>query len=302
MKLFVIAGHGAGDPGACANGYEEAERVRALAARIKAFGGDAVEVADTSRNWYADNGISSRHARQGLGGYRAASGQRGPFRARRARDLSTAAIRQSQYGKALAEFIGGLLPGPCKHHRGAHQRPRQPQAGRSPGHQLPAFGVLLHFQRGWHRQVRRANRRGGEGHPRRVRHRGWRRARRLPLPRPSAPAGGCDVDGDWGPANRDGLREGARHRGRRRGVRAGLPATWPPSAACPSSAWRVGSGGSQMVRALQSKVGASADGYFGPNTCRALQAYLGTEQDGVLSHPSQAVRAVLQRRLNAGTF
>ena len=40
--LFVIAGHGAGDPGACANGFSEAERVRALATRIKALGGDRV--------------------------------------------------------------------------------------------------------------------------------------------------------------------------------------------------------------------------------------------------------------------
>ena len=58
-KIFVIAGHGAGDPGACANGYQEAERVRALAAKIKAYGGSNVTVGDTSRDWYADNGISS---------------------------------------------------------------------------------------------------------------------------------------------------------------------------------------------------------------------------------------------------
>ena len=30
MKLYVIAGHGQGDPGACANGYSEAERVRGV--------------------------------------------------------------------------------------------------------------------------------------------------------------------------------------------------------------------------------------------------------------------------------
>ena len=29
MHLFIIAGHGAGDPGATENGYTEAERVRA---------------------------------------------------------------------------------------------------------------------------------------------------------------------------------------------------------------------------------------------------------------------------------
>ena len=49
--IFVIAGHGAGDPGACGNGYQEAERVRALASRIAAFGGDNVTVGDTNRNF-----------------------------------------------------------------------------------------------------------------------------------------------------------------------------------------------------------------------------------------------------------
>ena len=57
-KLFVICGHGAGDPGADGGGYTEAERVRALAARIKALGGSEVELGDTSRNWYRDGGVS----------------------------------------------------------------------------------------------------------------------------------------------------------------------------------------------------------------------------------------------------
>ena len=69
----------------------------------------------------------------------------------------------------------------------------------------------------------------------------------------------------------------------------------------PSTAWQVGRGGSDVIAALQSKVGVEADRYFGPNTCRALQRYLGTEQDGVLSRPSACVRE-MQRRLNAGTF
>lgn len=58
-RVFVIPGHGAGDPGACGGGYSEAERVRALARRIKAYGGDSVILADFNRNYYADNGISS---------------------------------------------------------------------------------------------------------------------------------------------------------------------------------------------------------------------------------------------------
>lgn len=57
-RVFIIAGHGAGDCGAVGNGYTEAERVRALAYRCKALGGDNVMLGDTSQNWYADNGIS----------------------------------------------------------------------------------------------------------------------------------------------------------------------------------------------------------------------------------------------------
>lgn len=59
MRLYVICGHGAGDPGACGNGYSEAERVRVLGARIAELGGSSVTLLDTSRNWYADKGIRS---------------------------------------------------------------------------------------------------------------------------------------------------------------------------------------------------------------------------------------------------
>ena len=58
-KLFVICGHGAGDPGATGNGYTEAERVRALGKRIKELGGSSVTLGDVNRNYYADKGISS---------------------------------------------------------------------------------------------------------------------------------------------------------------------------------------------------------------------------------------------------
>ena len=58
VKLFVIPGHGAGDPGAGGYGYTEAERVRALATAIKRWGGDNVMLADFSRNYYADGGIN----------------------------------------------------------------------------------------------------------------------------------------------------------------------------------------------------------------------------------------------------
>ena len=68
-----------------------------------------------------------------------------------------------------------------------------------------------------------------------------------------------------------------------------------------SSSWKLGTGGSMMVSALQKKVGATVDGYFGKNTCKALQKYLGTVQDGIVSAPSNMVME-LQRRLNDGKF
>lgn len=59
MKLYLIAGHGAGDSGAVGNGYKEAERVRALCSRIKTLGGNSVVYLDPSINYYASNKIST---------------------------------------------------------------------------------------------------------------------------------------------------------------------------------------------------------------------------------------------------
>ena len=65
-KMFIICGHGAGDPGACANGFSEAAQVRKLAARMQALGGSEVIVGDMSRNWYKDNGIGRGHCPKGV--------------------------------------------------------------------------------------------------------------------------------------------------------------------------------------------------------------------------------------------
>lgn len=110
-KLYVIAGHGAGDPGACANGYEEAERVRALAARLKALGGDSVEVLDTSRNWYADKGISSLSIPDGqplVELHADGVGAPGP---RGGHVIIYAGYEPDDYDVALADFIAEMFPG-----------------------------------------------------------------------------------------------------------------------------------------------------------------------------------------------
>lgn len=66
-----------------------------------------------------------------------------------------------------------------------------------------------------------------------------------------------------------------------------------------------GSRGPATVRAIQQalnaklKINLAIDGSMGPATVKALQRLLGTTQDGVISTPSQMVKA-LQRVLNSG--
>lgn len=114
------------------------------------------------------------------------------------------------------------------------------------------------------------------------------------------PSGGVEIDGYWGSATVracqealgttiDGCVSGQDYR------------DMNAIGGAPTGAWQIGRGGSQMVRALQIKVGVNPDGYFGPSTCRALQDYLGTTVDGVLSKPSECVME-LQRWLNVGNF
>lgn len=107
--LFVICGHGAGDPGADGGGYTEAERVRALGRRIKELGGDAVELGDTSRNWYADGGLNSlRTNKPVVELHMDASGVPG---AHGAHVIIKKGFEPDAYDKALADKLSAMMPG-----------------------------------------------------------------------------------------------------------------------------------------------------------------------------------------------
>ena len=58
------------------------------------------------------------------------------------------------------------------------------------------------------------------------------------------------------------------------------------------------SGNSDLIRAIQKKVGVTADGWIGPKTIRAMQKYWGTVQDGKISAVSDLVKA-MQRWANS---
>lgn len=52
MTLYLISGHGAGDPGAGGNGYNEADMTREISSRLKALGGSQVVELDKTIDWY----------------------------------------------------------------------------------------------------------------------------------------------------------------------------------------------------------------------------------------------------------
>lgn len=108
--IFVIAGHGAGDSGATGGGYTEAERVRALAKKIKQYGGDNVTLGDINRNYYADNGISSLNISKNwqiieLHMDSASSSARGGH------VIIKSGFDPDKYDNALAAYITKVFPG-----------------------------------------------------------------------------------------------------------------------------------------------------------------------------------------------
>lgn len=109
-KVFVICGHGAGDPGACAGGRTEADLVRRLAGRMRALGGSAVEVGDTSVNWYDSNYISKGRCPKGVPAVElhmdsaAASAKGGHVEIKKG-------FEPDAIDEALGEFITGMFPG-----------------------------------------------------------------------------------------------------------------------------------------------------------------------------------------------
>lgn len=110
-QLFVIAGHGAGDPGAMGNGYSEAERVRVLANKIKELGGDNVILGDTSRNWYADKGISTLNIPEGCKIIELHMDCSTNTSAKGAHVIIKKGQVADGYDNALANFVSNLFPG-----------------------------------------------------------------------------------------------------------------------------------------------------------------------------------------------
>lgn len=111
-KLFIIAGHGAGDPGAYGNGFNEDERVRALAKRIKELApAGTVELGDFGRNYYADGGVSSLNVSRDTLVVELHMDSASSPAAKGAHVIIKSGYQPDWFDKALAERLAAYMPG-----------------------------------------------------------------------------------------------------------------------------------------------------------------------------------------------
>lgn len=113
-KLYVICGHGAGDSGACGNGFTEAEQVRKLGKRIKAIGGSNVMLGDPSRNFYRDDGISKLTISKEYKIAELHMDSSPNKNAKGAHVIINAGFAPDNYDVALAKFLSEKFPGRAK--------------------------------------------------------------------------------------------------------------------------------------------------------------------------------------------
>lgn len=109
--LYVISGHGAGDPGASGNGRNEADVVRDISTRLKALGGSSVVELNKNINWYASKKVNAE-LKKTVGNnpvielhLDSAAGARGGH------VIIKEGYKPDAYDNALATFVKSFFPG-----------------------------------------------------------------------------------------------------------------------------------------------------------------------------------------------
>lgn len=304
-KLFVICGHGAGDSGACGNGYTEAERVRALGKRIKDFGGSSVMLGDVNRNYYADNGISTLGISKDYQIIELHMDSSVSSSAKGAHVIIKAGLKADAYDNALANFLGGIFPGRSIKLVGRSNlaNPKR-AAAKGYGYRLCECGFISNAN-----DVNIFNTRMDEIAKGILSCFGIGSNGSVPAtsPAPSAPTTSTDssgdiaVDGYWG---RNTTKLAQKVFGTvidgvvsnqyitYKGQNPGLDSGWEWEA-------NPGKNGSLLIKAIQKWVGVKQDGFIGPVTIKAMQRKLGCSVcDGHFSNHSPAIKA-FQNYLNS---
>lgn len=299
-KVFIICGHGAGDPGAVAGGQTEADLVRRLASRMQAIGGGDVQVGDTSRNWYADNGIGRGQCPAGVPVVELHMDSAGAG-ARGGHVIVKSGFKPDGIDNALASFVGGFFPGRAKTVVGRSDLANVNRAAvkgvnyrlleccfiSDDGDRAKFMNQMDDVARG----ILAAFGVNAGDAP-------------APAPQPPAPQpSGITVDGLWGAATTRraqqlaGLVADGEVWGQWTGNRAKLPG-------CTTGwKWVTNPQGSPLIRWMQANVlGIKADGIAGPEFANAMiRRYGNGIQDGRLDAPSTAIKG-FQNSLNAGRF
>ena len=308
VKVFVICGHGAGDPGACAAGQSEAALVRKLAARMKALGGSEVQIADMSRNWYADNGIGRGQCPKGVPVIELHMDSAGAG-ARGAHVIIKAGFKPDAVDNALADRVCAILPGRSQRIVGRSDLANPNRAARlGINYRLLEVGFItdatdLGIFNGRMDEIARAilGAFGVQAVSAPV---------PAPHPAPKPTVRQIAVDGIWGADTtlrlqehfgcpfRDGKvsRQNPQHKWRLKGCGTGWEFSAPYGKAP----------GSQTVSAVQRACGVAADGFIGPDTINALIRHFKAEsgakvEDGKLDADSPTIKA-MQRTLNEDRF
>jgi hypothetical protein len=110
-NLYIIPGHGDGDCGACGNGFQEAERVRVLAQRIKDLGGNSVKLCDPNLNARESNVIGKGLVPKGYKILELHIDSSPNTSAKGGHVIIHANFKADKYDKALAKMISGMFPG-----------------------------------------------------------------------------------------------------------------------------------------------------------------------------------------------
>lgn len=289
-KLFVIAGHGAGDPGACGNGYSEAERVRALASRIKAYGGNSVTIADTNRNWYADNGISKLDISKDYQILELHMDSGVPI-AKGGHVIINGKYTADKYDNALAAMISGFFPGRAKTIVGRTDLANPNRAARKGySYRLMECGFIsnagdVNIFNSKIDEIAKGILSAFEIIPGNAKPSSSSSAPTKPSQSVSAEHGSdkIKVDGKWGPAT---TKKAQKVFGTKvDGIVSNQPYTnrqYLPNAY--TASWEFKTErydyGSSLIRAIQTKIGATVDGYFGPKSVKKFQQFLGVKIDG----------------------
>ena len=304
-KIFVICGHGAGDPGATGNGYTEAERVRALGKRIKALGGNSVMLGDVNRNYYADKGISSLtiskdyqivelHMDSG-----AASAKGGHV-------IIKSGFEPDAYDNALANMLKEILPGRSTMiaKRSDLANPKR-AAAKGYGYRLLECGFISNagdvaifnsrmddIARG----ILNAFGITSTGSTISSSTSGTSSSKPSTTKPSTSSKTTLTVDGYWGTKTTKRLQQifGTVQDGIVSNQYARYKASNP---GLDDSSWEWESnpsGYSSLIKAIQKKVGVTQDGHIGPKTIKAMQKWMGTVRDGCFSAPSACIKKLQQ--------